>query len=35
MNEAIQDLKELNKIISNLPDTNDNLESQDVKENIR
>ncbi|CAK62158.1 unnamed protein product (macronuclear) [Paramecium tetraurelia] len=35
MNEAIQDLKELNKRISNLPDTNDDLESADVKENIR
>ncbi|CAD8212239.1 unnamed protein product [Paramecium octaurelia] len=35
MNEAIQDLKELNKRISNLPDTNDDLESSDVKENIR
>ncbi|CAD8143125.1 unnamed protein product [Paramecium pentaurelia] len=35
MNEAIQDLKDLNKKISNLPDTNDDLESSDVKENIR
>ncbi|CAD8050572.1 unnamed protein product [Paramecium sonneborni] len=35
MNEAIQDLKELNKKISNLPETTDDLDSSDVKESIR